>query len=106
MNEHDVERERLIPLAEVPSLEWLPRRKGKKIHLSTIHRWAANGARGRKLRTAMVGGCRCTRESWLESFFEELAMPEHEIKDGYRTPTQRARDIAKAERELAADGII
>ena len=100
------EREPLIRLAEVPKLKWMPNTNGKTVALSTVHRWAAYGLRGIKLQTVRVGGTLCTRESWLEDFFAELAMPEHEIKDGYRTPSQRARDIAKAERYLESEGII
>lgn len=106
MRDNESKREPLIRLADVSKLDWLPKLNGKGIGLSTVHRWAANGLRGKKLRTVRFGGSLCTRESWLEEFFEELADPESQPSDRYETPSQRARAIAKAEKELEAEGII
>ena len=96
--------DKLIRLADVPRLRWLPRRRGGvRLHVATVHRWADPG-RPVHLRTTRVGGTRCTTAGWLREFFAALA-------DGpapavpVRTPTRRARDLAAAEAELAAAGI-
>ena len=74
---------------------------GSPVDLSTWHRWCARGVRGRRLRSAVLGGRRVVRRDWLDEFFEQLvdgegvALPEH------RTPTQRERQITSAEMETA-----
>src|SRR4051812_24462958 len=61
-------RERLIPLREVPALSFMPRPRGKRLHHSTIQRWA--DSRGpRRLQTLKVGSVRVTTESYLMAFF-------------------------------------
>jgi hypothetical protein len=58
----------LIPLAEVA--DQLPTRPG----VSTVHRWAADGLRGGrvKLKTLLLGGKRLTTEEWLHDFVRAL----------------------------------
>ena len=57
----------LIPLREVP--DHLPRlRRGKRVHISTIHRWATRGVRGVVLETVRVGGTLCTTPEMLAGF--------------------------------------
>src|SRR6185437_10074190 len=67
MNENTCER--LMPLADVPDLPWLPRRRGKRLHIATLYRWAGRGCGGRRLRTMRVGGVLCTSEEALREFF-------------------------------------
>ena len=69
----------------------------------TVHRWAASGLKGHKLRTVRVGGTLCTTEAWLWEFFEGLSAPEGVPVP--RTPKQRQRDREKARRELEEAGI-
>ena len=38
------------------------------VHKTTVTRWAANGVRGRKLRTVLIGGRRFVLEDDLERF--------------------------------------
>ncbi len=68
------EAEIFIPLREVPKLPMLARvRSGKRLHVSTIWRWANRGVRGRKLGVVRVGGTVCTSVSALKDFFEGSA---------------------------------
>ncbi len=54
----DFTKEQAIPLSEVP--RYVPKRRGKKVHYSTVYRWATKGARGRPLETVLIGGIRYT----------------------------------------------
>ena len=62
----------LIPLADVPRLHFMPRRKGKPLHVSTVFRWASRGIRGAVLHTVQAGGVRCTTVPSLLAFFESV----------------------------------
>ena len=93
----------MIRLAQVPSLTWLPTRAGKRIGLSTVHRWAATGLQGVRLRTVRVGGALCTTEAWLWEFFESLNDPAPHSAG--RTPRQRERARERAKRELEQAGL-
>lgn len=64
----------LIPLSEVP--RHLPKRGKKRIHVSTVFRWAIHGVAGVKLRTVRMGRQKCTTEQWLMEFAEEIAQTE------------------------------
>src|SRR5690348_8488540 len=100
----DATCEQLIRLNDVPKLPWLPSlRAGKRISLATIHRWAAKGVKGRRLQTLRVGGALCTSQQWLLEFFERLGQP-GPSPQAWRTPSQRQRAMASAERELASEG--
>src|SRR5690242_14240640 len=93
--------DRLIRLADVPHLDFLPTRNGKPVHLATVHRWATRGLDGRKLRTVRFGGAMATTVAWLWEFFgggPPSAPP-------LQTSASRRRAIARAERELAEAGI-
>ena len=54
----DFTKEQAIPLSDVP--RYVPKRRGKKVHYSTVYRWATKGARGRVLETMLSGGLRYT----------------------------------------------
>ena len=54
----DFTNEQAIPLSDVP--RYVPKRRGKKVHYSTVYRWATKGARGRVLQTVLSGGLRYT----------------------------------------------
>lgn len=64
----DVKREQTIPLSDVPN--HLPRRRGKKVHYSTVYRWVTKGSRGRVLDSVRVGGVRYTSIEALERFLQ------------------------------------
>ncbi|QDS99245.1 DUF1580 domain-containing protein [Adhaeretor mobilis] len=57
-----------VALTDVPAL--LPKRRGKKVHHSTVYRWATKGVRGRVLESVKVGNVRFTTVSALNRFFE------------------------------------
>lgn len=54
----DFSKEHPITLSLVPI--HVPGRRGKKVHSSSVYRWATKGARGRVLESVMVGGIRYT----------------------------------------------
>lgn len=61
----------LIPISQVP--ERLPSRRGKKVHISTIFRWASNGVGGVRLRTVRIGGARYTSDEELHQFIAQVS---------------------------------
>ncbi len=62
----DFAKEQPIPLCEVP--RYVPKRRGKKVHYSTVYRWATKGARGRRLETVLSGGLRFTTVEAVRRF--------------------------------------
>jgi hypothetical protein len=103
-----ISEETTLRLADVP--KHVPtRRAGKKLHVATAFRWAKTGVRGVKLETIRIGGTLCTSVEALQRFFERLSatdteQPAHAV-DGIRSTSRRQRDIAAAQRKLAARGI-
>ena len=67
--------DKLIPLKEVPNLDFLPaRRSGKKLHVDTIWGWVRDGKFGIRLKTYRVGSSTCTTPSDLKAFFAAVAL--------------------------------
>lgn len=66
MPKQELNGEQLVALPEVPS--FLPTRHGKKLHISTVHRWVLKGARGKVLESTLLGGVRYTSLEALERF--------------------------------------
>jgi hypothetical protein len=104
MNGQFATNEAHIPLAQVPSLRGMPRRKnGKKLHRSTIFRWAGGGLGDPKirLRTVQVGGQKCTTLAFLAEFFEALSKdPGHPFQQHVRkirSATQKVHEILTRE---------
>ena len=102
----DIDREELITLAEAAKL--LPRRrKGRKPHVSTLHRWCTKGVHGVRLEYIYVGGTRCTSVAALQRFFD--ALTERDAGDDFdadvpRTPTvSRQKSIRAAQRRLGIE---
>jgi hypothetical protein len=77
---------------------------GKKIHVSTLHRWADRGVRGRKLESIFIGGRRFTSLEAIERFLTPVAEVDS-TNNSLRGPSQRRRAISEAEAVLADDGI-
>lgn len=93
-----IENTRLITLAEAARCPWLPRRNnGRTIHKHTLHRWATNGLRGQRLKTALVGGIRCTTESWL---FEFIFNDQGDTAPTPLPRSKRKQRAIRAEREV------
>ena len=106
MRDNDVEAlGRLVRLADVPSLSWLPKRDGRSVSVGTIYRWAAVGIRGVRLRVVRFGGTLATTPAWLMQFFEALADAPPAAAPTVRIPRQRRVAVEQAKRELQAAGI-
>jgi len=100
----DIANEEVVTLNK--ATEYVPKRgRPKKVHVSTIYRWALPGIRGVRLETIMVGGTRCTSVEALLRFFERLTA----ATDGKPVPSSDSRhrqaQVRAAERELEAAGI-
>jgi hypothetical protein len=72
----DVTKEQAIPLSEVP--HYVPKRRGKKVHYSTVFRWATKGVRGRVLATALSGGLRYTTIEEVHRFLSAKPSAAHD----------------------------
>ncbi len=98
-----------IPLGQVNKLPWLPRRRrGRKIHTSTVFRWVQVGLRGIRLEAIRVGGTRCTSEAALRRFFERLSAADPLCGGpgpAVRSPVAAARGHRRAEAELKRAGV-
>src|SRR5690349_20185901 len=75
---------RFVALSDVPVLPQMPRRCGRRIHPSTIYRWAIRGVRGVRLEAVRVGVTVCTTEGALQRYFTRLAAVGHSLP---ATPT-------------------
>ncbi|MBY0587893.1 DUF1580 domain-containing protein [bacterium] len=64
--------ERIVPLSEATKFV-PPVRNGRRIHVSTLYRWADRGVQGVVLETCKVGGTRCTSVEAIERFIEALS---------------------------------
>ena len=89
----------------------LPRIGGKKIHVSTLHRWCRKGVRGVCLEFRMLGGRMVTSLEAVDRFSRRLAegegrpRPPQGRRVRERSPSQREREIARAGRVLEEAGI-
>jgi hypothetical protein len=108
----DTTAETLLTLRQ--AADALPRcRKGRKVHVRTLHRWATSESRGVVLETIMIGRTRCTSREALQRYFERLtqaraagaggAIPPEPV--GRRSPARRQRDSEKAAEELERLGL-
>ncbi|TWT96934.1 hypothetical protein Pla108_27100 [Botrimarina colliarenosi] len=70
--------EKLISLREVP--DFLPTRRGKKLHISTVHRWVQKGARGKVLESVLLGGVRYTSLEALVRFMTTSTVELTEVR--------------------------
>ena len=106
--------ENLITLAE--AAEHLPRINGRRIHVSSLHRWRVNGIRGIRLETRRLGRRVVTSVEALERFSRALAELDHaldpeegtsamSVAPNCRTEAQLASDVARAKKELDQEGI-
>ncbi len=84
--------EQLLSIPEVP--EFLPSRRGKRLHISTVYRWALKGVRGKVLESTMLGGVRYTSLEAIQRF----------MGNGPELLLEQRRK-AEIERQLAQRGI-
>jgi hypothetical protein len=109
----DVFNENLVTFSEAAKL--LPRRPhGKRVHVSTIHRWRMAGLHSAdgmvvRLETLKIGGVRMTSKEALQRFFDRLSGDDTVVTPPTLTRRQRDRDrerrIRQAEEELRRAGI-
>lgn len=92
----------LILFSEVP--KYLPKKKGKYLHPSSVYRWSDRGCKaidGRSvhLKFIRLGGTRATTAQWLQDFFQELALS----RDDFFAEKQRQhckKQLLNIEQEL------
>jgi hypothetical protein len=101
----DLQNEQLITLPQAANLV-PPARNGKKTHVSTVLRWILKGIDGVKLEGIRIGGRWLTSTPALQRFGERVTPDLNgERSKGPRSPSQRERAIARAERRLERIGI-
>lgn len=93
--------ERLITLKMAADL--LPNARGQRASYNAVWRWALKGVRGHHLPTVMVGGIRYTTEGAIRHWIEQTSAGATD-ESHVRTPLQREKAIAKANRELEQMG--
>jgi len=101
----DATCETLITFAEASRM--LPaRRGGKRVHLSTWHRWATKGSRGVRLEVVRVGSTLCTSREAVGRFLDRLTKA-HPTPGSHETdrPSTRRAAHSKAERDAEQMGI-
>lgn len=96
----DIITETVVTFSE--ACRHLPRRRrGRKVHPSTIWRWAKHGLRGHRLEVIKIGGQTCTSLEAMQRFFDLLS----EYGSEQRIQTRNERDHLRVERELAKYGL-
>jgi hypothetical protein len=98
----DLNIEEAITLAAATRLR-LVQRNGRRPDVSTLWRWAMRGRRGVRLETIQIGGSRCTSREAILRFFTRISTDKPD--DVSQLTMHRASAIARAERDLADDGI-
>jgi hypothetical protein len=108
----DIQSEKTLSLTQAAKLDFLPqRREGKRPNASTLWRWALHGIKGIRLETVMAGGVRVTSAEAIQRFFERLTglaesgRASVSSPEPPRLPAHRRKQIAAAEKKLAAAGI-
>ena len=90
----DISSETLLSLTEAAKA--IPGRPS----VCSLHRWRLHGVRGAKLETVLVGGRRFVSREALERFIAATTAAAAGERPPPRTPRQREKAIAAAEREL------
>ncbi len=100
----DLHTEMVESLADLATWDRIPRRRrGKKLHVSTLFRWASRGCRGVKLETTRVGGTLCSSKDALQRFFDRLSALDSRGASEAVSPYRRESAIRRAADELNAD---
>jgi hypothetical protein len=98
----ELNSEQIISVREVAGLKFMRGRR-KKLSNATLWRWITCGLRGVKLETILIGGTRCTSVEAVERFIM-ATQSEAKTRHG-RTPSQRAKALAKCTAKLEAIGL-
>jgi hypothetical protein len=105
----DVFSEKVVSLTEATRL--LPKSpKNKKLHVSTLYRWAIGGLRSKDgmivcLETVKVGGTTCTSQEALQRFFDRLSGDTTVVTPPTLTRRQRLRELEQVDEELRRAGL-
>src|SRR3954463_11621617 len=94
----DLASESPIPFSQAAA--HLPRRRGRKTAVSTLHRWATHGLRGVVLETIQVGGTRCTSLAALQRFFDRLSALDCTVAQNAGCSQSHQQGAAQADQEL------
>ena len=95
--------EDIVPLTE--AAQFIPRRNGRKPHVSCLYRWTVQGCRGVVLESIQCGATRCTSRQAIVRFFERLtAAAGLQQKDPSPTPGNDLR-VKEIEARLSAEGL-
>src|SRR6185295_13684213 len=99
----DIHSEKLVRFHDARKLTWLKGRRGGRLDISTLRRWASRGIRGAILETVRLGGSVYTTEEAVERFVCALSTPGQIASqpDG-----RRLRELATANQQLDEAGII
>lgn len=97
--------EKLLPLSEVA--KYVPRRNGKKVHISTLYRWSTTGCRGVLLETIQVGATRVSSREAVIRFIQELTAAAHRNRTAERDDATHmsARSVLRVEKQLDDAGL-
>lgn len=78
----DIASESLLTFSQLAS-RLPPRRCGRAVHVSTVHRWRSHGIRGVRLEAVRIGGGWVTTLESFTRFCRELTLADDpEAKDG------------------------
>ena len=105
----DVFAEEVVSLAE--ATKRLPKiRNGKRLHLSTLFRWAqggklANDGAQVRLETIQLGGTKCTSLEALQRFFDRLTGDQEVVTPPTIIRRKAQRRHEQAMKELEEAGI-
>jgi len=111
----DTTKEAVGPFTQAAA-QWVPRRRGRRTHVSTLYRWTTSGCCGVVLESIQVGGTRCTSREALQRFFERLSAGQQRTGDphaqlstpdgpaGLGAAAPRSRTLAQRQRASVAAG--
>lgn len=101
----NITRETIITLPEAAAM--LPaRRGGRKVHVSTLFRWAQKGCRGVRLEVVRIGSALHTSKEAMARFCDRLTEAHPiPVSAEVATPASRREAHENAEKEAKALGI-
>jgi len=104
----DLATEELLSLRQACQL--LPRRrKGKRPSYACVWRWARKGCHGTRLETIKIGSMLFTSIQAVQRFCDTITAKDNgPCGDSavLRTPSQRERQIRKADEDLRREGVL
>jgi hypothetical protein len=98
----DLNNETLLAFVDAP--KEIERMGGKRVNVSTIHRWAFSGVRRVRLEAVRLGNVWYTTKQALQRFVERLTCVSLPEPPEFRPPSEVRRASAHAEVALEARG--